>query len=94
MIKIKVSVVTIVPMSMNRIFSLKFGERSSHLVNVAYADKSWLWHLRYDHLNFNILKFLTSKSLVFGLLKVQEYKEPCEACAKGKHARESFSKGK
>jgi hypothetical protein len=39
---------------------------------MAYEEKSWLWHLRYGHLNFHSLKLLTSKELVYGLPKVQK----------------------
>lgn len=80
-------------MENNRTFPLKFGENEYQLVNVAYEDKSWLWHLNYGHLNFNILNILTSNALVLGLPKDDEYKKTCKRCAKGKHARESFPKG-
>jgi hypothetical protein len=86
-------VVTFVPMSKNRMFPLMFGEHNNHLVNMAYKEKCWLWHLRYGHLNFHSLKLLISKELVYGLPKVQEKKDICKGCAKGKHAREKFSKG-
>jgi hypothetical protein len=49
-------VVTVVPMSKNRMFPLMFGEHNNHLANMAYEEKSWLWHLRYGHLNFHSLK--------------------------------------
>lgn len=86
-------VVTVVSMSKNRMFPLMFGEHNNHLANMAYEEKSWLWHFRYGHLNFHSLKLLTSKELVYGLSKVQEQKDICEGCAKRKHAREKFSKG-
>ena len=86
-------VITIVPMTRNRMFPLRFDEHNNNLANMAYEDSSWLWHLRYGHLNFQSLKFLTSHALVSGLPKVEEHKEVCEGCAKGKHARERFPKG-
>ena len=52
-------VVIVVPMSKNRMFPLMFGEHNNHLANMAYEEKSWLWHLRYGHLNFHSLKLLT-----------------------------------
>lgn len=85
--------ITVVPMIRNRMFPLRFDEHNSNLANMAYEDSSWLWHLRYGHLNFHSLKFLISHALVSGLPKVEEHKEVCEACAKGKHARERFPKG-
>ena len=89
----KNKVITVVPMTKNRMFPLKFGQNDNQLVNMAYEDKSWLWHLKYGHLNFNSLKNLTSNALVLGLPKVEEHKQICEGCAKGKHSRESFPKG-
>eukprot|EP00253_Pinus_taeda_P028318 PITA_28318 len=68
-------VITIVPMKRNRMFPLRFDEHNNNLANMAYEDSSWLWHLRYGHLNFQSLKFLISHALVSGLPKVEEHKE-------------------
>ena len=76
-------------------FPLKFGENSTNLANMAYEEKIWLWpHLKYGHLNFHSLKLLTSKESVYGFPKVEEHKEICEGCAKGKHARDNSPRGK
>ena len=81
-------------MSKNRMFPLNFRENSINLANMEYKDISWLWHLRYGHLNFHSLKLLTLKELVYGFLKVEENNEVCEGCAKGKNGREKFLRGK
>ena len=49
---------------------------------------SQVWAFKFQSLNF-----LTSHALVSALPKVEEHKEVCEGCAKGKHARERFPKG-
>jgi hypothetical protein len=85
--------VIVVPISKNKMLPLMFGEHNNHPANMAYEEKSWLWHLRYGHINFHSLNLLTSKELVYGFPKVQEQKDICEGCAKGKHAREKISKG-
>jgi hypothetical protein len=84
--------VTAVPMSKNRMFPLMFGEHNNHLANMAYEEKSWLWHLRYGHLNFHSLKLLTSKELVYGLPKVQEQKDICEDVLKENMQEKKFQK--
>ena len=86
--------VKIVPMSENRIFTLKFGGQGDALANVYIENKGWLWHLRYGHLNHLSLKLLTSHQMVHGLPKVDECKQVCEGCALGKHHRSSFPRFK
>ena len=49
-------VVTIVPMSENKLFPLKFGSQRAALANVSIENKGWLWHLRYGHLNHSSLR--------------------------------------
>ena len=56
------------------------------------VNESWLWHRRLGHLNFQSLKNLQQKNMVYGLPNIQEVKEVCEGCALGKHHRESFPK--
>eukprot|EP00253_Pinus_taeda_P001749 PITA_01749 len=81
-------VIIVVPMPRNRMFPLRFDEYNNNHANMAYEDS--LWHLRYGHLNFQSLMFLTSHALVSGFPKVEEHKEVCEGCDKGNHARERF----
>jgi len=46
-------------------FPLKLGDEATSLRKIVVEDKSWLWHLRYGHLNFQSLKVLTTKELGF-----------------------------
>ncbi|PWA98023.1 hypothetical protein CTI12_AA024020 [Artemisia annua] len=55
-------------------------------------DHSWLWHMRYGHLNFGDLKLLSSKGMVKGLDQIDHPNQVCEGCLLGKHARSSFPK--
>ena len=86
-------VVTIVPMSENKLFPLKFGSQGAALANVSIENKGWLWHLRYGHLNHSSLRLLTSHQMVHGLPKVDEIKEVCGGCALGKHHISIFPRG-
>ncbi|GJX81903.1 retrovirus-related pol polyprotein from transposon TNT 1-94 [Tanacetum coccineum] len=55
-------------------------------------DHSWLWHMRYGHLNFGDLKLLSSKGMVKGLDQIDHPNQVCEGCFLRKHARSSFPK--
>nr|GEY09103.1 hypothetical protein [Tanacetum cinerariifolium] len=55
------------------------------LLSKASKTKSWLWHRRLSHLNFNAINHLARQGLVQGLLKLKFEKDHlCSACAMGK----------
>nr|GEW05975.1 integrase, catalytic region, zinc finger, CCHC-type, peptidase aspartic, catalytic [Tanacetum cinerariifolium] len=54
------------------------------------STKSWLWHQRLSHLNFDIINDLAKNDLVFGLPKFKYHKEHlCPSCEQGKSKRAS-----
>ncbi|GKB07684.1 retrovirus-related pol polyprotein from transposon TNT 1-94 [Tanacetum coccineum] len=54
------------------------------------ATKSWLWHQRLSHLNFDTINDLARNNLVTGLLKFKYHKEHlCPSCEQGKSKRAS-----
>ncbi|GJT32171.1 retrovirus-related pol polyprotein from transposon TNT 1-94 [Tanacetum coccineum] len=55
-------------------------------------DHSWLWHMRYRHLNFGDLKLISSKEMVKGFDQIDHPNQVCEGCLLGKHARSLFLK--
>nr|GEX11517.1 hypothetical protein [Tanacetum cinerariifolium] len=56
----------------------------------ASSTKSWLWHQRLSHLNFDTINDLSKKDLVSGLLKFKYHKEHlCPSCEQGKGKRAS-----
>nr|GEY49624.1 copia protein [Tanacetum cinerariifolium] len=56
----------------------------------AYSTKSWLWHQRLSHLNFDTINDLARNDLVSGLLKFKYHKEYlCPSCEQGKSKRAS-----
>nr|GFC03118.1 retrovirus-related Pol polyprotein from transposon TNT 1-94 [Tanacetum cinerariifolium] len=51
----------------------------------ASSTKSWLWHQRLSHLNFDTINDLARHDLVAGLLKFKYHKEHlCPSCEQGK----------
>ncbi|GJT60910.1 retrovirus-related pol polyprotein from transposon TNT 1-94 [Tanacetum coccineum] len=56
----------------------------------ATSTKSWLWHQRLSHLNFDTINDLARNDLVTGLLKFKYHKKPiCPSCEQGKSKRAS-----
>ncbi|GJZ29685.1 integrase, catalytic region, zinc finger, CCHC-type containing protein [Tanacetum coccineum] len=60
------------------------------LMACATSTKSWLWHQRLSHLNFDTINDLAKNDLVTGLLKFKYHKEHlCPSCEQGKINRAS-----
>ncbi|GJU75242.1 retrovirus-related pol polyprotein from transposon TNT 1-94 [Tanacetum coccineum] len=56
----------------------------------ATSTKSWLWHQRLSHLNFDIINDLAKNDLVTGLPKLKYHKEHlCPSCEQGKSKKAS-----
>ncbi|GJR06191.1 retrovirus-related pol polyprotein from transposon TNT 1-94 [Tanacetum coccineum] len=57
----------------------------------ATSTKSWLWHQRLSHLNFDTINDLAKNDLVSGLPKFKYSKEHlCPSCEQGKSKRASY----
>nr|GFB02258.1 retrovirus-related Pol polyprotein from transposon TNT 1-94 [Tanacetum cinerariifolium] len=60
------------------------------LMACASSPKSWLWHQRLSHLNFDTINDLARNDLVAGLPKFKYHKEHlCPSCEQGKSKRAS-----
>nr|GEW66635.1 Gag-Pol polyprotein [Tanacetum cinerariifolium] len=60
------------------------------LMDRASSTKSWLWHQRLSHLNFDTINDLAKNNLVAGLPKFKYHKEHlCPSCEQGKSKRAS-----
>nr|GEV90615.1 retrovirus-related Pol polyprotein from transposon TNT 1-94 [Tanacetum cinerariifolium] len=81
-----------VPMTKNRMFILNIQHDEAKCLKSCLEDHSWLWHMRYGHLNFGDLKLLSSKGMVKGLDQTYHPNQVCKGCLFGKHARSLFSK--
>ncbi|WVZ15014.1 hypothetical protein V8G54_012580 [Vigna mungo] len=54
------------------------------------TDESWIWHLRFGHLNFKNLKHLGEKNMVTGMPKITIPESVCDSCLAGKQTRKPF----
>nr|GEZ96322.1 retrovirus-related Pol polyprotein from transposon TNT 1-94 [Tanacetum cinerariifolium] len=62
------------------------------LMDRALSTKSWLWHQRLSHLNFDTINDLARNYLVTGLTKFKYHKEHlCPSCEQGKSKRASHT---
>lgn len=53
-------------------------------------SEAWLWHKRYEHLNFRALESMSQKGMVVGLPKIDHIEQICEGCLVGKQKRKPF----
>ncbi|PRQ55987.1 putative RNA-directed DNA polymerase [Rosa chinensis] len=81
-----------VTMTTNRMFPLHIQHDIQTCYTMQMSDASWLWHMRYGHLNFNCLRTLQQRSLVTGLPHITCSTRVCEECVIGKQHRDPFPK--
>ncbi|GKU98369.1 hypothetical protein SLEP1_g11381 [Rubroshorea leprosula] len=79
------------PLSKNRMFQVDISGGTYNCLNAIIKDESWLWHLRFGHLNFQSLKLLAQGQMVKGLPSIHNPDQLCEACTLGKHHRMPFA---
>ncbi|GJQ94917.1 retrovirus-related pol polyprotein from transposon TNT 1-94 [Tanacetum coccineum] len=76
------------------LYTINLHEMSSaspiSLIARTTSTKSWLWHQRLSHLNFDTINDLAKNDLVIGLPKFKYHKEHlCPSCKKGKRIKAS-----
>ena len=82
--------ITKVPMTKNRMFVINIQNDVANCLKACYKHASWLWHLRFGHLNFGSLELLSKKNMVKGLPSINHPDQVCEGCLLGKQFRKSF----
>ena len=78
--------------SRNRTFQANIKAAEVQCLMVTKINQlSWLWHLRFGHLNFKSLNMLVTNNMVIGLPKLNVPKKGCDVCLIGKQPRNSFN---
>ena len=81
-----------VHMAKNRLFPLNLQTIDARCLKANVQDESWCWHMRFGHLNFEVLKSMGDNNMVDGIPSINHQNQLCEACLLRKHARRSFPK--
>ena len=88
----KGNLITKVKMSKNRLFPLYIQNDVARCLKACHKDASWLWHIRFGHLNFGGLELLSKKNMVNGIPHIQHPNQLCEWCLSRKQFTKSFLK--
>ena len=76
----------------NRCFPLTLESMAPVARKTSVVEGSWIWHKRFDHLNFESLKKMQQMEMVAGLPLLTNVNTVCEGCVFGKHKRKPFDK--
>ncbi|TXG59142.1 hypothetical protein EZV62_016971 [Acer yangbiense] len=79
-----------VNMSPNRLFPMHIKSDTLPCFSFVIGDGSWLWHMRFGHVNFRSLKLLSSRKMVSELPVIDPPDRVCEACVMGKKHKDPF----
>ncbi|CAN0831018.1 hypothetical protein LINGRAHAP2_LOCUS1598 [Linum grandiflorum] len=71
------SKVATIPMTSNRLFPLSVARNEEVGLKSQSMDESFLWHLRYGHLNYKGLKLSKEKNMVVGLPQINKENKVC-----------------
>ena len=81
-----------VTMTKNCVYLLNLKNGNAMCLKTYASDPSWIWHIRFNHLNFGRFNALGEKKIMKGIATINHHDQLCEACLLGKHPRKSFPK--
>ena len=79
---------TSMSMTPNHLFSLNLNIKNFPYLNTVIDDNNWLQHMRFMHLNFDSLRFLSSKRMVDRLSSIRNLDIICDICILKKQHRD------
>ena len=81
-----------VAMTKNIMFLLNIEMDVPKCLNACVKDETWLWHMRFKHVNFDSLKMMAQKEMLKGLPSIIHPNQLCEGCLVGKQFHKIFLK--
>lgn len=76
--------------SPNRLYKMLIETSEPICMHASISDPAWLWHARLGHLNFQSLKLMADRGMVYGLPKINHPTQVCDCCLIAKQARLPF----
>lgn len=76
--------------SVNRMYKIALKESTSLCLIAKTEKKTWLWHTRVGHVNFQALTRMLKERMAYGIPDLVQPKKTCEGCLMSKQARKAF----
>lgn len=76
--------------SANVLYKICLEENSSMSLLAKTDEKSWLWHTRLGHVNFQALSQMSRDEMAYGIPKLMQPRKTCEGCLMAKQPRNFF----
>lgn len=74
----------------NRMYILNIQQTEPICLMAHAKESSWLWHMRYNHVNFRSLRSLAAEGMVEGMSILEQVGQVCEGCMIAKQRRLPF----
>lgn len=76
--------------SSNRLYRIVIEEGIATCLLSKVEEKSWLWHTRLGHVNFDAMKLMSTGGMARGIPEFTRPKKVCSGCLLSKQTRSSF----
>jgi transposase InsO family protein len=74
----------------NRMYILNIPKAEPVCLKAHAKEASWLWHMRYGHVNFRLLRSLATDGMVEGMPVLDQVEQVCDGCMVAKQRRHPF----
>jgi hypothetical protein len=74
----------------NRMYILNIQPAKPICLLAHAKEATWLWHMRYGHVNFRALRSLAADHMVEGMPILDQVEQVCDGCMVAKQRRQPF----